>query len=280
MKAKAQNFETRQIMHRPNYELFYYKEPKGATLVHHHDFYEMYFLLDGNVSYWVNGEIYNLKPGDILLINPMVLHRPVDNKNAVCERMVLWLEKQYLEGLSLDFPLNKCFFKDVNVLHPSASSRAELIDKLSLIIKENKNKEMGGNLYADALLLQFMVEINRLSIKLSQSKKTINEPKELISGVLEYINENYSNDITLDNIAKEFYVSKYYLSHEFSNSVGTGIYRYIILKRLLEAKRFLLNGASSKEACEKCGFKDYANFFRAFKNEYGISPKEFKDSLT
>jgi len=279
MKAKAQNFETRQIMHREGYELFYYKEPKGATLVHHHDFYEMYFLLDGNVSYWVNGEIYNLKPGDILLINPMVLHRPTDNKNRVCERMVLWLEKQYLEGLSVSFPLNKCFIKDANVLHPSASMRAELIDKLSLIIKENKNKEMGGSLYADALLMQFLVEINRLSIKQSRNEKIIKEPKELISSVLEYINENYSKDITLDDIASSFYVSKYYLSHEFSNSVGTGIYRYIILKRLLEAKRLLLSGAQSKEACEKCGFKDYANFFRAFKAEYGISPKEFRDSL-
>ena len=279
MKAKAQNFEVRQIMHRPNYELFYYNEPKGATLVHHHDFYEIYFLLDGNLSYWVNGEIYSLKAGDILLINPMVLHRPVDNKNAVCERMVLWIEKQYLEGLSVNFPLNNCFYKDANVLHPSASSRAELIDKLSLIIKECKTAEFGGSVYADALLMQFMVEINRLSIKQSQNRKTIKEPKELISSVLEYINENYFKDITLDNIAGHFYVSKYYLSHEFSKSVGTGIYRYIILKRLLEAKRLLLGGASSKEACEKCGFKDYANFFRAFKNEYGISPKEFKDSL-
>lgn len=275
MKAKAQNFETRQIMQRQNYELFYYKEPKGATLVHHHDFYEMYFLLDGNVSYWVNGEIYNLKPGDILLINPMVLHRPIDSKKTVCERIVLWLEKQYLEGLKL----NDCFYKDANVLHPPAASRAELIDKLSLIIKECKNNDFGGSLYADAVLMQFMVEINRLSIKQSKNSKTIKEPKELISSVLEYINENYNNDITLDNIAGNFYVSKYYLSHEFSNSVGTGIYRYIILKRLLEAKRFLLDGATSKEACEKCGFKDYANFFRAFKNEYGISPKEFKDSI-
>ncbi len=279
MKAKAQSFETRQIMHREKYELFYYKEPKGATTVHHHDFYEMYFLLDGKVSYWVNGEIYNLKAGDILLINPMVMHRPISTQNTVSERMVLWLEKPYLEGLSSEVPLNKCFDKEVSVLHPSASLRAELIDKLSLIIKETKNKDFGGNLYASGILLQFLVEINRLSIKSNQKLINNKEQTELISGVLEYINENYFNEITLEEIAKAFYVSKYYLSHEFSKSVGTGIYRYIILKRLLEAKRLLLGGASSKEACERCGFKDYANFYRAFKTEYGISPKEFKDSL-
>lgn len=279
MKAKAQSFETRQVMHREGFELFYYKEPKGATTVHHHDFYEMYFLLDGKVSYWVNGEIYKLKAGDILLINPMIMHRPVSSQNAISERMVLWLEKGYLDNLSLEFPLNKCFSKDVSILHPSASIRAELIDKLSLIIKESKNKDYGGSIYADGLLLQFLVELNRIYIKSSQNIKSSKEPKELVSNVLEYINENYSSEITLENISGRFYVSKYYLSHEFSKNVGTGIYRYIILKRLLEAKRLLLMGASSKEACEKCGFKDYANFYRAFKAEYGINPKEFKDSL-
>lgn len=279
MKAKAQSFETRQVMQRENYELFYYKEPKGATTVHHHDFYEMYFLLDGNISYWVNGEIFNLKAGDILLINPMVMHRPKKSETAIAERMVLWIDKGYLDSLSAEFPLNKCFNKEAVVLHTKAAIRAELIDKLSQIIKETKSKDFGGSLYADGLLLQFLVELNRIFIKSSQSLKSSHTHKELVASVLEYINDNYFKELTLENIAGSFYVSKYYLSHEFSKNVGTGIYRYIILKRLLEAKRMLLMGTPSKEAAESCGFKDYANFYRAFKAEYGISPKDFKDSI-
>lgn len=279
MKGKAQGFESRQVMKRDNYEIFYYKESKPAVEVHHHDFYEVYYLLDGKISYWVDGEIYNLKRGDMLLINPMILHRPLLQESAVYERIVLWIEKSFLENLSKNSPLNKCFYKKLNIIHPNAATRAELIDKLSTIIKESNSTEYASNIYADGALMQFLAELNRIAVKRAESTKKVTS-KKLISNVLDYINNNYNKEITLENLANKFYISKYHLSHEFSHFVGTGVYRYIMLKRLLEAKRLLLNGSTAKETCLLCGFKDYANFYRAFKSEYGISPKEFKDSLS
>ena len=85
----------------------------------------------------------------------------------------------------------------------------------------------------------------------------------------------YNEDLSLESLARRFYVSKYHLSHEFSKSVGTGVYRYIILKRLLMAKQMLAEGASPGTVCHSCGFQDYANFYRAFKAEYGVSPNKY-----
>ena len=70
-------------------------------------------------------------------------------------------------------------------------------------------------------------------------------------------------------------ISKYHLSHEFHRLVGTSVYRYIIQKRLVIAKQMLANGVAPTDVYGHCGFGDYANFYRAFKAEYHISPKQF-----
>ena len=75
-------------------------------------------------------------------------------------------------------------------------------------------------------------------------------------------------------ILDHFFVSKYYLSHEFKNAVNTSLYRYIIMKRLNEAYELLSQGKPANEVCATCGFGNYTVFFRAFKTEFGISPTE------
>lgn len=108
------------------------------------------------------------------------------------------------------------------------------------------------------------------------SPKSIKDNDErFVFNVLKYINENYSEDMSLDFLAERFFVSKYHLSHSFRREVGVSVYRYIMLKRLLAAKELLQSGMSAGEVAHATGFGDYASFWRAFKTEYGISPKEF-----
>ena len=118
-----------------------------------------------------------------------------------------------------------------------------------------------------------MVEINRLAMASSPVEKR--EEPDLVSQVLAYIGAHYQENITLESLAAEFFVSKYHLSHEFSHRVGTSIYRYVIFRRLLQARELIAAGQAPGEVYQSCGFGDYANFYRAFKGEYGISPREF-----
>mgnify|MGYP002512345012 CR=1 FL=1 len=99
VRERMQNFDPRQTMQRDTFEVFHYREPKPNTVeVHHHDFYEVYYLIKGEVEYWVDGRIIAMQPGDLLLINPQELHRPVvDPQSPTYERIVLWINREYLE---------------------------------------------------------------------------------------------------------------------------------------------------------------------------------------
>lgn len=282
MKSQSQHFDPRQIMHSSHFEIFHYNEPRpDAVEVHHHDFYEVYFFLSGVVEYWVDGKTFRLEPGDLLLINPMELHRPiVAPESKTYERIVLWINKEYLENLSTDsINLTRCFDTTLpthtNFIHPKTVERTALTTRLNELIRENYGSDLGSDLYTHGLFLQFMVELNRLSMRAPQPRILKDESSTLVSQVLTYINEHFNEELSLENIASKFYVSKYHLSHAFSSEVGVSIYRYIILKRLTNACQLLLEGIPAKEVCAICGFADYTSFFRAFKSEYGINPRTF-----
>lgn len=291
MRERAQHFDPRQNMHNSDFEIFHYREPKPNEVeVHHHDFYEVYFFLNGEVEYWVEGRIFRLLPGDLLLINPMELHRPIVKTNSpVYERIVLWIDKEYLKAFTNNSAdLMRCFDSTspthTNLLRPAPGDRADITTHLGDLVRESYSAEFGANLAAQGLFLQFMVKLNRLAASLALAsdtagvlvdknlKKEHPETSPLIARVLSYINEHYGEPLSLDDLSQRFFVSKYHLSHEFSKAVGTGLYRYITLKRLLIAKQMLSEGLPPGEVYGKCGFKDYTNFFRAFKAEYGISP--------
>ncbi len=278
MRHKAQQFDPRQTMCRTGFEVFHYRDVQPEEVeVHHHDFYEVYLFLSGEADYWVDGRLYRLQTGDLLLINPMELHRPIIKADTAYERIVLWIEKKYLESLSTeDVSLTRCFDhsrpEHSNLLRPSALWRSDITARLNALVREYYSEEYGGALCADALLLQFMVELNRLALQ-DDGTELREEPSVLASKVLAYIGEHYAEELSLDVLAQRFFVSKYHLSHEFSRTVGVGVYRYLTLKRLLIAKQLMSDGVPPGDVYAACGFRDYTNFYRAFKAEYGISPR-------
>lgn len=278
MREQSQHFDPRQIMHADAFEVFHYREPRANMVeVHHHDFYEIYYLLSGNVDYWVDGRIIRMEPGDLLLINPMELHRPVLKQDMVYERFVLWIRKEFLEGVSGE-GLDHCFrtleSSHANLIRASQSERTALRTLLGALVREYYSRDYGSSISAYGLFLQFMVQVNRLAMH-TRAMDEIRQLSDLVQNTLEYIGEHLAEPISLQQLAAEFYVSKYHLSHAFSREVGISIYRYIMLRRLLLARQLLAQGESAKQVCRSCGFADYTSFYRAFKSEYGISPREF-----
>lgn len=279
MRERAQRFDPRQNMHRQDFEIFHYRDPRPDTVeVHHHDFYEVYLFLGNEMEYWVDGSILHLQAGDLLLISPMELHRPIVKPDtSVYERIVLWINKSYLENLSNEsVNLTRCFDNTIpthtNLLRPTNAQRYDIMTRLGELVRESYSNDYGGQLCASGIFLQFMVELNRMAMQSNIHLEEKEEPPKLIAQVLTYIGEHYNEDLSLDSLAQQFFVSKYHLSHEFTRAVGVGVYRYIMLKRLLTAKQLLTDGLAPGEVYGKCGFGDYTTFFRAFKAEYGISP--------
>lgn len=281
MRERSQSFDPRQNMHKDTFEIFHYREPRPGTVeVHHHDFYEVYLLLSGDVAYWVEGRILRLQPGDLLLINPMELHRPMpDTEKPVYERFVLWINREFLERMSTEqAPLQTCFDTEQpshsHLIRPSASERAVLTAKMGELVRESYSKDFGSQLSAQGIFLQLMVLLNRLANR-AATRQEGEQLSPLVQNALQYINENVSAPLSLEDIAGKLFISKYHLSHAFSREVGVSVYRYVMLRRLMLARQLLLEGEAAGQVCRSCGFADYAGFYRAFKSEYGVSPREF-----
>lgn len=282
MRERSQNFDPRQEMQKETFEVFHYREPKPPGVeVHHHDFYEVYYLLNGEVEYWVDGRIIRMQAGDLLLISPLELHRPIVNpESPIYERIVLWINKDFLEGLTCgNLSLNRCFDTSLpnhtHLLHPAAGERSAVTARLSELVREYYSRETGSGLCAHGIFLQLMVQLNRMALAKKHQPEETQKLSALAEKVLIFIGEHLSEQLTLESLAEQFFVSKYYLSHAFSREVGVSVYRYILLRRLMMARQLLSAGEPAGQVCRSCGFSDYTSFYRAFKSEYGISPREF-----
>ena len=281
MATRHQRFETRQTMRGKTFEIFCYKDAYlKEVALHHHDFFEVYFFLSGNVHYNIESRSYLLTPGDVLLISPMELHQPIfSGEHREYERIVLWIDKQFLEGFSLPGQnLTACFDTTrpghTNLLRPEGVARQYLTFLLENLMVEADSEDPYSEMAALSLLAQVLVSLNRLA-KQSAGEEHKSGQDATVYNILGYINEHYNEALTLDVLANTFFLSKYHLSREFQRLVGTSVHRYIIQKRLVMAKQMLSEGKPSSEVYQQCGFGDYSNFYRAFKAEYQISPKDY-----
>lgn len=265
-----QPFTRRQTMIRRDFEIYRYRYMDEVEL-HHHDFYEIYMLLRGSVSYTVENRIFHMRAGDLMLISPLELHQArVDSNDEPYERIVLWVDRGYLESLSSPHTsLTRCFDTTVpghtNLLRLPGPRSAEMRRELDKLRSLHMQESYGSDLLAVCSLVELMVAINQSAADRSmQSALSADMASDrVVDGVLSYINEHYNEALTLDALAERFFISKYHLLRKFEAQVGTTVHRYILQKRLLNAKQLLAGGLAPSEVCTYCGFGDYANFYRA-----------------
>ena len=269
-------------MNRADFEILHMRDSylKDVQL-HHHDFYEIYFLISGDASYTIESRVYHLMPGDILLISPKELHQIcIRNEMAAYERYVLWVDPQMLQRLSTeltDLKLNLDTDHSVrgNLLRLRPEDRATMQQLFERLWEESDSERYGADLMRKNIISLILVQLNRLVDKDSSHFEEVTHASKAVSQVVDYINLHYGDPLSLDMLAAQVFVSKYHLSHEFNRQVGTSVYRYIQKKRLLIARQLLSQGNKPNQIYADCGFKDYAGFYRAFKNEYGVAPREY-----
>lgn len=286
MAQKTHDFNTRQKMMRNTFEIFHYRdEYRKDVALHHHDFYEVYYFLSGSVTYNIDDRNYQLSPGDLLVISPDELHQPVfgpEQKNY--ERIVLWINRTFLQRFSIGgTDAARCFDTarpdHSNLIRLVGVAQEQMYYLMLQLLQEAESDQYASELWAAGCLAQVLALINRMADRGVREPEPQGSADSVVYRILGYINEHFSEDLSLDFLANKFFISKYHLSREFGRIVGTSVYRYIIQKRLVMAKQMMTAGVSSTMVYQHCGFGDYSNFYRAFKAEYQISPKEFMLSL-
>lgn len=94
--------------------------------------------------------------------------------------------------------------------------------------------------------------------------------------MIEYIDQHLEEDLSLETLGEQFYISKYYAAHEFKERTGISVHQYILKKRLQRCADEIKTGKPVSRICSEYGFQDYSSFYRAFRKEYNISPKEYQ----
>ena len=285
MPLQPKNFDPRQQMQRPDFELQYKRDTylKDVEL-HHHDFYEIYFLLAGDVTYLIESRIVHVMPGDLLLISPKELHQVcIQPEMSVYERYVLWVDPETIRQLSngqtdLFLGLDPSRPGYGNQLRLGSEDRSRIQDLMEQLHRESSGEGYGAEMLRNSLLTQLLIAVNRLILQQGTYTEESTQTSRTVRQVINYVNLHYSEPLSLDLLAEKFFVSKYHLSHEFNRQVGTSVYRYIQKKRLLMARQLMAQGKRPNEVYTSCGFGDYAGFYRAFKSEYQIGPREFAQS--
>lgn len=142
------------------------------------------------------------------------------------------------------------------------------------------SSEFGQELYRKNMLSILLVLFLRSCIA-SDHVKLSHRKKELVmDDVFRFIRNNLTGDLSLEVLEEQFFVSKHHLCREFKKLTGQTIHSYIVKSRLDLCKKYIESGKPIKEVYELGGFGNYNHFFRAFKNEYGMTPKEYYESLT
>nr|WP_300129220.1 AraC family transcriptional regulator [uncultured Butyricicoccus sp.] len=271
----------RQTMERPDFECYHYLDPVPPAIdFHEHAFYEIFFFLSGDVSYVIEGRTYQLRPGDILLTDNRDIHKPDIRRGKPYERFVIWIEPDFLTRTNdMGADLTACFtdasLKQYKLIRPESSVLSHLKGICEKMLRCRDSQEFGSSTLSYIYLVEFLVYLNRAYFATSEDiRKDVTE-NEKINEVVSYINDHLADDLTLDRLADACYISKSHLAHQFKTYTGLTLYQFIIKKRVTVARNLIREGEPVMEACTKCGFNDYSNFLKAFKREFGRSPKEF-----
>ena len=263
-----------------NFKIFHLVD-KGMTPIgfHFHDFHKILLLMKGNVSYCVEGRTYDLQADDIVFVPAGEVHRPVLHDTAIYERIIIYISKDYLNTYRTDnYDLVQCLIeahqKQSHVLRVPAFGTTKLGQIVRELEQSLDSNEYANELYHNLLFLEFMIQLNRVAIHDGIEYLSNSSSNKKMIDVIDYLNEHLTDDLSIDFLAETFYLSRYHLMHAFKEETGYTIGNYLSTKRLLLARDRIRQGEPITNVCYECGFRNYSTFSRAYKKNFGCSPRE------
>lgn len=246
----------------------------SMSRLHFHDFCELLLPLTSTGSMFVNDQVYPLQRGNLYLIGENTLHRTI--ASGFHSRYVLHINRKALGELSTP---QTDFLQFTRDSFRCAALEPEQLDSLIHAFQSLEQNKNDGGFGSD---LQQMIELMQLLIRLAPILKmsTMSETARSkdflrVAPILDYIQDNLTESLTLDRISAKFFISKHYLCRIFKSATGFSVMEYIIHSRVLRARQLLQEGLSVQQAGELSGFADNSHFIRTFGNLTGMSPGRY-----
>ena len=276
-------FDQRQVMRREDFEVFHYNNPACCSCPpHQHDFFELFLLLDDRIDDIVEGMRYSLSPGNVVLVAPGQMHRPdVAGHTRSIDRFVLWISTEYVRSITDALPqLHYVLWGDMtgrNLIQPDDETAAMFRQLLFALHREDTRPDADSSALARSIIAQLLIYCSRsIASRTDIAPHKAEQRYREIMRVYEHIVANLPDrDLTVGALAEQFFMDKNTLTRQFKRQVGMTPGECIRRHRLEAVRRQIRRGAPMQQACAECGFSDYSAFYRAFRQAYGISPRDF-----
>lgn len=253
----------------------------NMSRLHFHDHFELLLPLTSPGNIFVNDQVYPLRRGTLYLIGENTLHRTM--ATGAHARYVLHISRKSLIQLSTvqtDFTqLTRDSFRRADL---DGMQMTEIIELFQALERNKNDGSFGSDVHQMVALLNLLIRVAPTLNAATAGEAIHNKDFLRVAPILDYIRDNLSEPLSLDQIASQFFISKHYLCRVFKAATGFSVMEYIIYSRVLRARQLLQEGTSVQQAGELSGFSDNSHFIRTFGHLTGVTPgryaKEYQSS--
>ena len=235
--------------------------------IHYHSCFEIYCLTDGECESFIDDKLYNLHPGDMVIIPPGAIHAThyCGEKHS---RVLVNFSVHYIPDGLLEVASKGAYFFRTE----------EKEDDIKRIFAEIAREDSCSDKFSEEAIRSLLAQLIIMAVRHEPRREETVPSSSFIEEAVRYVQNNYQNSICLDDIAKSCGVSKVHLSRRFKEKIGIGLNEYIAIYRLKTAKELLLtrDKMNISEVAFDCGFNDSNYFSWLFKKTYGVTPSQYR----
>lgn len=270
----------------PGTQLFYdfdYDERShkiNMEFQHFHPFFEIFILMDTQAAHIIEGQYFSLQQYDMVFIPPEQLHKSEYPPGKPRKRLIIdfyipeqqtGMEAQIKQMLTL-------FSQEVSIYRFSEMHRNMILKRLNDIFELGQTSSELRDLQIHAKFIELLCKIHELRNE-NQYKPEIvfDSITQKIYTITAYIHANYTSELTLLGLSKQFFISSYYLSHQFKKVTGFTLITYVQMTRVRNAQQLLLyTQMKITDIASACGFTSFSQFNRVFNRISNCSPSQYR----
>lgn len=265
----------------PTFLFVFQTQRQKTETPHSHDFTEIVLILDGEGEFYLDGQVYPVQKGDILLLNPGTVHQ---SRLTHPECPALEFYAAFTNVHFRNMEENNIRFSCTPVLiHPKEKTFLSLSRLAAEMNAETEQAHPGRYFMLKACLIQMLLLLYRAQAECPKTDiagytfESTNK-KYVAEQIVDYMDQHYNEKISLDRIAENMYLSPFYVSRIFKSEIGTTPINYLINMRMEKAKQLLTvnSDVSIQEIAQRVGYEDAYHFSKLFKKHYGESPTKYR----
>ncbi len=250
---------------------------------HWHNAYELITPIENRFSVTVEGTVYRLQPGEVLLIPSGVVHELAQQERG--RRVIFLVEKEELLAID-DFALLQRWFYPCQLLTPEGDgeSCAHVVKCLEMAAREIQSESHFGRTAARAWLHLALTACGRALLARGDGSAMLTGPaaakRTLVAmqDACAFITEHCDERLTLEGLAAQCGYSKYHFTRLFSEYTGISFHAYLNRQRMSRCRQLLMDGSTQiTEIALRAGFGSIATFNRVFREVEGMTPSQFRD---